>query len=150
MLLHMLPNLASRAVAWETMKSESTSFVDTEFDPHHTDLLFSVQVADGPTPTFIYFLLEHQSTSDHDMPFRMLVYLTRIWKRDRKQRRKEHRRLRSGPLPLIIAVVRLDAVRNLTADRCRSSPRPQPRNWAARADNRGRPRRDHRSACSNR
>src|SRR5690606_1704432 len=44
---------------------------------------------------FLYLLLEHQSTSDPDMPLRMLAYLVRIWERFRKEHEKD-------PLPPVI------------------------------------------------
>ena len=91
-------------IAWETMKCEPTSFVDPELDPYHTDLLFSVGIAGAPA--YIYFLLEHQSTTDHDMPYRVLEYLMRVWDHDDAQQRELHpKRTRRSPIPLIVAIV---------------------------------------------
>jgi hypothetical protein len=39
------------------------------------------------------------------MPFRMLVYLVRIWKRHRKRERKHLRKRPSASLPVILAIV---------------------------------------------
>lgn len=103
----MVPALESAdptLIAWETMKCEPTSFVDPELDPYHTDLLFSVGIAGAPA--YIYFLLEHQSTTDHDMPYRVLEYLMRVWDYyDAQQRELHPKRTRRSPIPLIIAIV---------------------------------------------
>jgi hypothetical protein len=53
------------------------SFVDEALTPLHNDLLFSVQLA-GRTG-LVYVLLEHQSTVDKLMPFRLLQYMVRVW-----------------------------------------------------------------------
>jgi predicted transposase YdaD len=94
---------ALETIAWETMESETASFIDEELAKHHTDLLFSVRIANAPA--YIYFLLEHQSTNEEDMPFRGLVYLVRIWKRHRKRERKHSRKRPRGPLPVILTIV---------------------------------------------
>lgn len=53
------------------------SFVDDALRWRHCDLLFT-----APTPggeVFLYVLIEHQSSTDVLMPFRMLQYMVRIW-----------------------------------------------------------------------
>ncbi len=53
------------------------SFVDEVFKDRHTDLLFSASLAGKKA--YLYVLLEHQSTEDARMPFRVLAYMVRIW-----------------------------------------------------------------------
>jgi len=93
----LLPTAVSAAIAWDSMTLQVGSFVDPELADHHTDLLFSVRLHGGGD-ALLYLLLEHQSTSDRDMPLRVLVYEVRIWERFRK----EHP---GGPLPPILPVV---------------------------------------------
>ncbi|WP_158542998.1 Rpn family recombination-promoting nuclease/putative transposase [Phytoactinopolyspora halophila] len=57
----------------------SGSFVDASLRWRHSDLLFTVPV-DGHE-AFIYILVEHQSSADPLMPFRMLRYVVQIWDR---------------------------------------------------------------------
>jgi len=71
-----LPPAVAEAIDWSTNRGEPWSFVGKEFEGRHTDLLFSATL--GGEPTFLYLLLEHQSTSDADMPLRMSSYLVRI------------------------------------------------------------------------
>ncbi|ACY13418.1 Rpn family recombination-promoting nuclease/putative transposase [Haliangium ochraceum] len=55
------------------------SFVTDELRQQHTDLLFSAPL-DGE-PSFLYLLLEHQSSVDRMMPLRLLRYMVSIWER---------------------------------------------------------------------
>jgi predicted transposase YdaD len=55
------------------------SFVDERLADRHADLLFTVQCAGRET--FLYVLLEHQSSVDTLMAFRVMAYVVRIWER---------------------------------------------------------------------
>jgi predicted transposase/invertase (TIGR01784 family) len=103
-----LPHALTSAIAWQTLASEPVSFIDSELNDHHSDLLFSARTHEGQQ-VLLYMLLEHQSRNDRWMPFRMLVYLDRIWER--------HLRQFGGPFPLIIPVVVSHAPEGWTAPR---------------------------------
>jgi len=94
----LLPISVSAAIAWDSMTLQVGSFVDPELADHHTDLLFSVPLHGGGD-ALVYLLLEHQSSSDSDMPLRVLAYQVRIWERFRNE---HHGAL---PLPPILPVV---------------------------------------------
>ena len=53
------------------------SFVDEALKWRHSDLLFTAPL-DG-RDVYVYVLVEHQSSDDPLMAFRMLRYVTRIW-----------------------------------------------------------------------
>ncbi|KIG13782.1 Transposase [Enhygromyxa salina] len=91
----ILPTTLADAISWDTVTAQPGSFIADDLAATHSDLLFSVQIAGKPA--FLYLLLEHQSTSDFDMPIRMLASLIGMWKRHRKQH--------GGPLPLVVAIV---------------------------------------------
>jgi predicted transposase YdaD len=55
------------------------SLVDATLRWRHTDLLFTVPL-DGRA-AFVYVLIEHQSSADPLMAFRMLRYVVRVWER---------------------------------------------------------------------
>jgi predicted transposase/invertase (TIGR01784 family) len=74
------------------------SFVDEALKWKHADLLFTVSTMDGQD-AFVYVLMEHQSTDDPLMAFRVLRYVTRIWDRYLE----EHPRARR--LPAVIPFV---------------------------------------------
>lgn len=104
----VLPATVVEAVDWDTVAAEPGSFIDPELAGGYSDLLFSVSLQGGRA--FLYLLLEHQSTSDPDMPLRMLIYLARIWERFRKQHKGE-------PLPPIIPALVSHAPGGWTAPR---------------------------------
>ena len=97
LLRELLPPGLREAIAWETVAGEIGSFVDAAFADRHSDLLFSARLRTGDA-ALLFFLLEHQSSSDPSMPLRTLAYQLRIWDRFRK----EHPR---APLPPVIAVL---------------------------------------------
>jgi len=78
LLRALVPAAVRAAVAWETLGGERGSFVDPRLVDQHSDLLFRAQLRTGEP---VYFLLEHQSTSDPAMPRRILTYQLRIWDR---------------------------------------------------------------------
>jgi hypothetical protein len=97
LLRALLPAALGGAIAWETLKPETGSYIDLKLADSHTDLLFSIRLRDGHGDV-VYALLEHQSTLDPAMPQRALDYHLRIWRRFRKDRR-------AAWLPPIITVI---------------------------------------------
>jgi predicted transposase YdaD len=104
----LLPTTVCDAIAWDTLKSEPGSFIDTELKDRHSDLLFSVMLAGSPV--LLYLLLEHQSSNDRFMLLRMLGYIVRILDQYAKKAGTE-------PLPLIIPMVISHAPGGWTAPR---------------------------------
>jgi predicted transposase/invertase (TIGR01784 family) len=97
LLRELVPAAVRAAVVWKTLKGVRGSFIDPRLADRHSDLLFSAQLRTGK-PELVYFLLEHQSTSDPSMPLRMLSYQSRIWDRFAKKQRRTR-------LPPVIAVL---------------------------------------------
>ena len=93
----MPPRLAD-AVHWPGLALCPGSFVDDQLRSQHTDLLFSTIWSDG-SDRQLYLLFEHQSSSDADMPLRLLRYQVRIWERWRADHPERKR------LPAVIPVV---------------------------------------------
>ncbi|MEZ4294781.1 MAG: Rpn family recombination-promoting nuclease/putative transposase [Polyangiaceae bacterium] len=87
-LEHLLPRELSRRFDWSTLKLLSGSFVDEVLSGSQSDLLFSVYL-DG-SETLLYFLLEHQSTSDPLLLYRLLKYMVRVLDRWLKEKKNEH------------------------------------------------------------
>jgi flagellar biosynthesis/type III secretory pathway protein FliH len=97
LLRELMPPAVRAAVVWETLRRERGSFVDKRLVGRHSDLLFSARLRTGKLK-LVYFLLEHQSTSDPTMPLRILSYQSRIWERFIKKPRRSR-------LPPVIAVL---------------------------------------------
>ncbi len=90
------PDLAAR-LDLERLAPVPGSFVDDALRWRHSDVLFTAPL-DGHD-AFVYVLVEHQSSDDPLMAFRVLRYVTRIW----DQYEREHPKARR--LPAIIPVV---------------------------------------------
>jgi predicted transposase/invertase (TIGR01784 family) len=74
-----LPTQISHAVDWNSLRLESSTFVDPHFAASESDLLFSLKLAQSDA--FLYLLFEHQSSEDPRMALRLLSYILRIWER---------------------------------------------------------------------
>ena len=74
-----LPQEVSQALRWSTLKLLEGSFVDEHLRESEADVLYEVQHVSGEASVWVYILLEHQSTPDRWMRFRLLKYCCRIW-----------------------------------------------------------------------
>ena len=72
-----LPSGLSCAFDWDSLRLESSTFVDPHFAALESDLLFSLKLQDSNA--FLYLLFEHQSSEDPRMALRLLSYILRIW-----------------------------------------------------------------------
>jgi predicted transposase YdaD len=94
----VLPAEVASRVDWSSLRHESSSVVDPELRERQSDLLFSARLQGGE-PVLLYFLLEHQSSVDRWMAFRMLRYVVRQLEHWR------HQHPSSEALPVVIPVV---------------------------------------------
>lgn len=76
MLRAVLPAELVNHIDFATLALCPGSFVDEALKERYTDLLFSALI--GERPALFYFLIEHQSTQDDLMGFRLLRYEVRI------------------------------------------------------------------------
>ena len=94
----------------EHLEPVAASFVDDYLSQVHSDLLFRTTF-DGDD-AYLYFLIEHQSSPDDLMAFRMLRYQVRIWERHLKT---EPTTSGKTGLPMIVPVVLYQGHRRWTA-----------------------------------
>ena len=80
-----------------TLAAVSSDLVDQLLDERHGDLLFTVERRGGGRMV-LHVLVEHQSTRDVRMAYRLLRYVLRIWEHHRGE-------APTGPLPPVLAVV---------------------------------------------
>ncbi len=67
-----LPKALTMRCDWATLTLESGSFISPTLREHMSDMLYSVKA--GKSDIGVYILIEHQSSGDELMPFRMLEY----------------------------------------------------------------------------
>ncbi|ENF9607477.1 Rpn family recombination-promoting nuclease/putative transposase [Salmonella enterica] len=70
--VHLPADIRSQ-VRLDTLKLEPGSFVDQKLRELHSDVLYSVETAEGHAG-YIYCLVEHQATADRMMAWRMMRY----------------------------------------------------------------------------
>ena len=75
----VLPPALVAALDWRTLRVESGHYVDDALTWSASDLLYSVKL--GGERLLVYVLLEHQSSSDSHMVFRVLRYMVRVWEK---------------------------------------------------------------------
>jgi predicted transposase/invertase (TIGR01784 family) len=74
-----LPADLSGSLNWSTLQLREGSFVDDELLRSHSDFLYEVEHVSGEDTLWLYLVIEHQSTPDRWMSFRLLKYCCRIW-----------------------------------------------------------------------
>lgn len=75
---HYLPSSLQQQIDLNSLLLRKDSFVDAELKKSLTDLLYAVTFKADNKDGFIYLLIEHQSSPDPLMPFRILKYLCKI------------------------------------------------------------------------
>lgn len=104
-----LPPAFADAIDWDRAELMPTEYIGDELVAGRSDLLIKAPLK-GST-VFICVLYEHQSTIDRWMPYRVLVYVVRIW----ESWRREHPEARQ--LPAVVPVVLYHGQRAWPADR---------------------------------
>ena len=97
-LRSVLPPAMTAQLELDRLTPVPGSFVDEDLRWRHCDLLFSTTTRRG-CDALVYVLMEHQSTPDPWMAWRIMRYVTRIWDRYRT----EHPTRTS--LPMVVPVV---------------------------------------------
>lgn len=93
---HHLPNNIKNVVNIEKVRLQKDSFIDDKLKLKITDLLFTTEF--NKKTGYIYLLVEHQSTPNKLMPFRIFKYVTAIM---------EHhlRTTKSEQLPIVYPMI---------------------------------------------
>ena len=69
--LHLPPSLI-KICKLETLRLESGSFVEDDLRPYFSDILYSLETTSGHG--YVHVLIEHQSSPDKHMSFRLMRY----------------------------------------------------------------------------
>jgi hypothetical protein len=107
----VLPEAVVARIDWSTLRLTDGHYVDADLVSRQSDLLYTADL--GGTPVAVYVLIEHQSSADALMPFRMLRYMVRIWEKWMADR--EEKGERPKVLPAIIPVLLAHAQGGWTA-----------------------------------
>ena len=91
-----LPEAIRQRCDFSTLRLQSASFIDEDLRAWYSDVLWSVQTTCGTG--YVYVVIEHQSSPDSHMAFRLMRYSMAVM-----QRHIEHDKRR--PLPLVIPML---------------------------------------------
>ena len=80
---HHFPKKISQALNTNSLKLLQQSFIKKDLQEHFSDLVFSCKLADKPA--YLTLLIEHQSSPDKMMAFRIHQYLFGLLSNYRKQ-----------------------------------------------------------------
>lgn len=105
-----LPPALIRICKLDTLHLESGSFIEDSLRPYYSDILYSLETACGHG--YVHILIEHQSSPDKHMAFRLMRYAVAAM----------HQHLEAGhkTLPLVIPILFYQG---------RRSPYPWSLNW---------------------
>ena len=94
MQLHLPAELQS-ICDFNTLKLESGNFVEEDLRPYFSDILYSLETTSGHG--YVHVLIEHQSSPDKHMSFRLMRYAIAAMQR--------HLEAGNDTLPLVIPVL---------------------------------------------
>ncbi|WP_194207923.1 Rpn family recombination-promoting nuclease/putative transposase [Superficieibacter sp. 1612_C1] len=109
--IHLPPALHQRCDL-QTLKLESASFVEEDLRACYSDVLYSVKMQDDDG--YIYVVIEHQSSPDSHMAFRLMRYAIGAMQHHLDAGHKQ--------LPLVVPMLFYHGV---------ETPYPRPLNWLA-------------------
>ena len=74
-----LPEPLRKLCNLQTLRLEPTSFIEKSLRAYYSDVLWSVETSDGEG--YIYCVIEHQSSAEKNMAFRLMRYATAAMQR---------------------------------------------------------------------
>ncbi len=86
-LLELVAGDVVEYLDFSRMEQINTSFIDNDFGEREADIALRIPFRDGAETDdlIIYILIEHQSTVDPTMAFRVLSYMVKIWDSQRRE-----------------------------------------------------------------
>ncbi|HIF9180398.1 TPA: Rpn family recombination-promoting nuclease/putative transposase [Photobacterium damselae] len=106
-----LPKYLQSVCKLDTLKLEAGSYIDEDdLHPYMSDVLYSMETEQGIG--YVYTLIEHQSSRDHHMAFRLMRYAIAVM--------YQHMKTGHDKLPLVIPILYYHG---------KESPYPDSMNW---------------------
>lgn len=93
----------SARIHWQELELMPNNFIHSDLRDRYGDLLYRTRLDDRPA--FVYILLEHQSSTDRFMAFRILDYMVGIWRQYLADDHHKQDGAGRGLLPAIIPLV---------------------------------------------
>ncbi len=100
-------------VAEESLSLMDKSFILADYQGKEADLVYKARIGDNDV--IFYILMELQSTVDYKMTYRLLIYMTELWKRIFADEDENIRTKKDYRLPAIIPMVLYNGKRGWTS-----------------------------------
>jgi predicted transposase/invertase (TIGR01784 family) len=75
---HYFPEQVVKLIDFRHLKLNNRSYVDEKFKEKHSDIVYRAKIRGSVA--FLYILFEHQSKPDYWIAFRLLCYMTNLWR----------------------------------------------------------------------
>ncbi|KLU61972.1 hypothetical protein CEB3_c16700 [Peptococcaceae bacterium CEB3] len=108
-----IPAAWTRDLRAENLIRIDKSFILQDFQDKEADVVYRLQ--HSSSSVIFYILLELQSSVDYLMPFRLLLYMTEIWRDAFHNTPEKDRRRKGFRLPVVVPIVLYNGVRKWTA-----------------------------------
>jgi len=110
-----LPDIVDKySITLDSIVQEKTEIISQTLKSSMIDVLYRIKSQN--IDAFIFVLIEHQTTKDYLMPFRMLEYTVAIWRYYIQQHKEESKR-KSFKLPPVIPIVYYEGKGRWTVER---------------------------------
>ena len=100
-------------VSEDDLSLENQSFILYDYQERESDIIYKAKL--NEQEVYFFILLEMQSTVDYTMPFRLLIYMTELWKRFFADTNENERKRKNFRLPAIVPMVLYNGTRRWTA-----------------------------------
>ncbi|HEY8889692.1 MAG TPA: Rpn family recombination-promoting nuclease/putative transposase [Clostridium sp.] len=91
------------------------SYILSDYEELESDIVYSATI--GKENVIFYVLLELQSSVDHSMPIRLLMYMVELWRETLRDSKKNEIKRKTYRLPAIIPIVLYNGTKKWTCAR---------------------------------
>jgi len=88
-ILMIIASELAEKIDYSQLKRINKTFISDDLQKHEADMIFTApfsdKAEDSPKEVTIYILIEHQSSVDAEMAFRVLSYMVGIWETQRRE-----------------------------------------------------------------
>jgi recombination-promoting nuclease RpnB len=96
--IYLLPEVLAKCDL-SSLEIESGSYVEEDLRAHYADIVYRLDLHKSKSSAYVYVLIEHQSSAEKLMPFRILKYQLAIMQNHLEQHKQ------TDSLPLVVPIV---------------------------------------------
>lgn len=108
-MVKFLEQFLEKEIKEEQIIQCPTDFITRRYKSKQPDIVYRLK--NKP----VYFLIEHQSTVDKDMPLRILEYMGEIVRKDKEMQKDKYRNIKEKVYPIVVPIVIYTGIRKWNA-----------------------------------